>query len=563
MISRRVQVLLLIALAIVALAFLFDSGMRAGGAPPYSLDFLSFDDVNGSQTTPFVPGVVVTLAGDASPSLIRLTFEPPQFVGQVLLEMIVKGNVNILQGNAEVPATDSSRFCRTLASGLTCRIPLQVGASPDAAFVEAESGEAKVQVVRVINVNQHQLTWATSLPALLLLLSFTPLAASIGFIRGPSMRRALIIALSATFIILLSPAMAAMLACFVALAYVGLLGLSRKALRLASVVLALLGVIVMVKVIWPLIGVYVPFGAAWIVLPIGLSYMIARCIDLGVRLSSGQAILPSPMAFVSYVIFWPSFLAGPIAEVNGIHDGKCDYPVWAERSDGAVRIARGFAKKMLADLTWTYLVAERSASVIAWPDGSPFAILLVSFGNLAFVYLDFSGYSDIAVGTARLMGVRLPENFDSPLTKSNLRSFWQAWHMSLTRWVNRNVFMPISMAVRREPKLIAYVLPVLATTTVIGLWHGLQIVWLLWALHHAVGIFATDWVVKRFVRLRGTQPWIASIAVQRAAYIFGVCFVWFWIILSYSFTLTSNTDIAIQNYINLWRAPFELVMRVL
>jgi alginate O-acetyltransferase complex protein AlgI len=275
-----------------------------------------------------------------------------------------------------------------------------------------------------------------------------------------------------------------------------------------------------------------------------------------VKISAGQAEMPTLPKFITFGIFWPSFAAGPITEIGDL-GSENQFPKWSDRSRGLLLVSRGFAKKAFADAVALYLVAPR-VDLMIWSDGSNKDTFLLFLGNLLFVYFDFSGYSDIAIGSARLAGFRIPENFNSPLTKSNLRHFWQSWHISLTRWVNRNVFVPLSMATRRETRAISYAVPVFATTIAIGIWHGLQPVWLLWGIHHALGIMLTD-LWGKMLPLAVTRLSILDTKPAKIVrYVGGVCFVWYWLMLSYSFTISSNLETALRSYWRMLILPIDL-----
>jgi D-alanyl-lipoteichoic acid acyltransferase DltB (MBOAT superfamily) len=109
------------------------------------------------------------------------------------------------------------------------------------------------------------------------------------------------------------------------------------------------------------------------------------------------------------------------------------------------------------------------------------------------IYFDFSGYTDIAIGLGRLVGVRLPENFASPYLKPNLSQFWNSWHMTLTQWFRSYFFNPLTRALRSGkepfPPVLMILIAQIATMVLIGLWHGLTAGFVLWGLWHGAGLF--------------------------------------------------------------------------
>ena len=109
------------------------------------------------------------------------------------------------------------------------------------------------------------------------------------------------------------------------------------------------------------------------------------------------------------------------------------------------------------------------------------------------IYFDFSGYTDIAIGMGRMLGVRLPENFASPYLKPNLTQFWNSWHMTLTQWFRNYFFSPLTRFMRSgDPTLPIPVMILVAqvsTMVLVGLWHGVTVGFALWGLWHGTGLF--------------------------------------------------------------------------
>jgi len=148
---------------------------------------------------------------------------------------------------------------------------------------------------------------------------------------------------------------------------------------------------------------------------------------------------------------------------------------------GITRILVGLVKKFaVADLltAWTdhlnahdILVADRR---------------ILPFWALAYgikIYTDFSGYSDIAIGSARLFGIRVPENFDWPYGRRNIQRFWQCWHISLTRWLMDYVYIPLGGSRVSKPRIYANIIAVMLVS---GLWHGAGLNFVVWGLWHGL-----------------------------------------------------------------------------
>jgi alginate O-acetyltransferase complex protein AlgI len=145
-------------------------------------------------------------------------------------------------------------------------------------------------------------------------------------------------------------------------------------------------------------------------------------------------------------------------------------------------------------------------------------VLLYAF---AFqIFLDFSGYTDIAIGVGRLMGFQLPENFNAPLRKPNLTQFWNNWHMTLTQWFRAYFFNPVTRYLRSRPRPlpvpVIIFLTQMATMILIGLWHGVSWNFVLWGSWHGLGLFLHNrWAELTKVRL-ATFPPAGQKAIQAA-----------------------------------------------
>lgn len=249
---------------------------------------------------------------------------------------------------------------------------------------------------------------------------------------------------------------------------------------------------------------------------LGFSYLAFRLIH---TLRDRQmGILPALTLreYVTYVVFFPALVAGPIDRAERFVGDLRALPGlrrWdADRlARGGGRIASGLFKKfVIADLlafglALTPTLAEQAVSTAhLW-------LLLYGYGLRLF--FDFSGYTDIAIGLGILFGVTLPENFDRPHTRTSITTFWQSWHMTLSAWARTYVFSPLLRALskrqpRPSPLLTAFSAQV-ATMLVIGLWHGVTVNFAIWGLWHALALFVhkvwTDRTRKWYRRL-GEHP---------------------------------------------------------
>jgi len=222
--------------------------------------------------------------------------------------------------------------------------------------------------------------------------------------------------------------------------------------------------------------------APWIV-PLGLSYLTFELIHVVVERRRGRIAEMSLTDLLAFVFFAPARIAGPIKRFPQFRDAVAAAELSADDVyAGVLRILLGLGKKfLLADvLALTVAESEYASSMHqAW-------MVVIAFGLQLF--LDFSAYSDIAIGFARTLGIRLPENFNWPYLAANIREFWERWHITLSQWVRDYVFTPLGRALfgtrlRPYPGAIAAI-SYLVTFAIVGAWHGLEPRFVLWGLYH-------------------------------------------------------------------------------
>ena len=198
----------------------------------------------------------------------------------------------------------------------------------------------------------------------------------------------------------------------------------------------------------------------------------------------------TPWEFARYYFFFPTFTSGPVLKPGEFLPQR---PRW-DREDiaqGAARIVFGGMKFAAAALLQVAVpvstVARALASVDRYP---PPALWLALVAAGVWLYLNFSAFTDLAIGLARLFGLRVPENFNNPYAARNLTDFWRRWHITLGDWLRINVFNP---AIRRfgangASQALAATASVLLTMLVCGLWHRTTLPFIVWGLMHGAGL---------------------------------------------------------------------------
>lgn len=226
---------------------------------------------------------------------------------------------------------------------------------------------------------------------------------------------------------------------------------------------------------------------------LGYSYIAFRLLHI-IRDKQAGRLPPIELnEFIAYTIFFPSLMAGPIARIDQIlenlkqPDRAMPEAFWL----GSQRILRGLFKKyVLADSLAVFALNPLNALQPTTSAGS--WILLYAYSLQ--IYLDFSGYTDIAIGLASYLGIKLPENFNRPYLKPNLTQFWSNWHMTLTNWFRAYFFNPISRSLRKKklPALLILLITQVSTMILVGLWHGITFNFILWGLWHGLGLLVQN-----------------------------------------------------------------------
>lgn len=225
-------------------------------------------------------------------------------------------------------------------------------------------------------------------------------------------------------------------------------------------------------------------AAAWpippleILLPIGLSFHTFQSLSYTIEVYRGkQKAERNPGIFALYVMFYPQLVAGPIERPQNLlhqfHERK-----WFQSEDvraGLQMMLWGLIKKVvIADRLAPFVDMVYNNPAAGWP-GISFIIATVFF---AFqIYCDFSGYSDIALGTARVMGFRLMTNFDSPYLSTSVGEFWRRWHISLSSWFRDYVYIPLGGS---QASIGRRYFNLMLTFLVSGLWHGASWTYVIW-----------------------------------------------------------------------------------
>lgn len=254
--------------------------------------------------------------------------------------------------------------------------------------------------------------------------------------------------------------------------------------------------------------------------PLGVSFFTFEFIHYAVDRYRGRVERGTVGEYLAFIFFFPTMVAGPIKRFQGFV-GSLRAPSTDAPSDwaiGTTRILAGLVKKLAIADVLTSLTDHLNRADILQADRATLLFWVFAYGWK--IYFDFSAYSDIAIGSSRLFGIRIPENFDWPYARRNITEFWRHWHMSLYEWLVDYVFVPLGGS---RGSLAAVCRNILIVMVVSGVWHGAGMNFVLWGLWHGALL-----VVHRLwssYRLRSGAPPAEGWAAPAVAWVTTYCAV--------------------------------------
>jgi alginate O-acetyltransferase complex protein AlgI len=244
---------------------------------------------------------------------------------------------------------------------------------------------------------------------------------------------------------------------------------------------------------------YLPISTfAPTVAPLAISFFVFEFIHYIYDVKREKGVITSPLEFLHFSMFFPTLAAGPIKRFeqfvptlraallkDRVHLLDLQY--------GFLRLISGFVKKLTADSLTLYVGATCAGTGFM---GCTIEQRWTIFFAIAMrIYLDFSGYSDMAIGTARMMGIKVPANFNWPYLATSLSAFWQRWHISLSSWIRDYLYVPLGG--NRVSKM-RHAANLLLVFLVCGLWHGAAWNFVAWGAFHGAGLIAEAWIKALF-----------------------------------------------------------------
>ena len=252
-----------------------------------------------------------------------------------------------------------------------------------------------------------------------------------------------------------------------------------------------------------------PLDLPKLILPMGISFYTFQSLSYVIDVYRGKIPACRNIAqYALYVTFFPQLVAGPIERAPHLMpqlalEHRFDV---ADLQAGMFRILQGFFKKaVLADHLGVFVDAVFNQVAAGYAmQMSPLDLAIAGVFFTFQIYFDFSGYSDIAIGIARIFGVRLMENFNAPLLATSIYDFWKRWHISLTSWFREYVYFSLGGSRKGRPRAVVNVLIVFFLS---GLWHGAAWTFVVWGVCHGIA-----YVLERpWRKLPVKHPWLGRI----------------------------------------------------
>jgi D-alanyl-lipoteichoic acid acyltransferase DltB (MBOAT superfamily) len=338
--------------------------------------------------------------------------------------------------------------------------------------------------------------------------------------------------------------------------------------RVYAAIIFLLGLLVVLKLpalaqlasagLRALMGQEASLAAATDLRWLGFSYLAFRLVHTLRERQNGRLPMVTLQEYVIYVIFFPSFTAGPIDRlerfIKDLRQGTVNpegKPLPEVQTPGKTslglqsqdlvvagqRLVVGLFKKFVVADSLA-LVALNAANAAQVRSAGWMWVLLYAY--TLQIFFDFSGYTDIAIGLGRLVGITLPENFNAPYLKPNLAQFWNNWHMTLTQWFRAYYFNPLTRWLRTGGRKLSAAVIIfitqITTMLLIGLWHGMTWNFVLWGAWHGLGLFVqnrySEWVRPRLPDLAARPALKQGLAVAGGLLTFHyVALGWVWFAL--------------------------------
>lgn len=289
-----------------------------------------------------------------------------------------------------------------------------------------------------------------------------------------------------------------------------------------------------------------------LILPVGISFYTFQTLSYVIDVYRGDIKVEHHFGYYAlFVSFFPQLVAGPIERPDNLLPQLHEKQHWSNENAviGLKRMLVGYFKKVVvADLLAVYVNAVYNNA----EDSAAVSVILASVMFAVQIYCDFSGYTDVAIGCARVMGIRLMQNFDLPYTARSIKEFWNRWHISLSTWFRDYLYFPLGGSRCSKAKHMRNLMIVFLVS---GLWHGAAWTFVLWGFLHGayqvVGILTKNSREKLCEKLNINRESAGYHAWQRICTFALVTFAWIF------FRANSMSDLGIlmSKLVTGWNVP--------
>lgn len=250
---------------------------------------------------------------------------------------------------------------------------------------------------------------------------------------------------------------------------------------------------------------------ASLILPLGISFITFQQIAYVVSVYNHELENADLIDYLTYILYFPKILMGPLAEpadfISQLNDSSLKKFSWDNFAYGLKMFSFGLFKKVM--------IADVFMWAVGWSIEEPLVLssldwILVTLFYTFSIYFDFSGYSDMAVGSSLMLNITLPINFDSPYKALSIRDFWKRWHISLTKFFTKYIYIPLGGS--RKGKLLTYV-NTMIVFGISGLWHGANWSFILWGILHGLFMIFDRIFEKQEAKIPKPIRWLFTFIV--------------------------------------------------
>lgn len=255
-----------------------------------------------------------------------------------------------------------------------------------------------------------------------------------------------------------------------------------------------------------------------VLFPVGLSFYTFQQISYLADTYQGEVVPCNFSEYLLYIAFFPKLVQGPLIQQKELipqfsEPGKKSIN-WDNFAKGLFVFAIGLSKKVL--------VADNFGKIVDYGYGhiaslNPFEAILSILGYTFQIYFDFSGYCDMAVGIALMFNIDLPQNFNSPYKALSISDFWKRWHITLTNFLTRYIYIPLGGS---QKGTVRTYLNILIVFFISGLWHGAGYTFVLWGLMHGVAMILDRMVKPEYEKLPKTLRWLLTFSFVNITWVF-------------------------------------------